>query len=592
MKTPAICLSTLLVAAVSPLPALAAGAAAQGDAPTGTGSPETTAQMECDPEALVTLHAARLWEAALSPGEVRCLEIDLEVGEFVRARVEIDSPAAMFGLAIEVWPPQSSGGSEPSLRIRPTLGSAMNRVPLSWEATSDGRHLVILRDLWIWADSVEAAPVQLWIDMVEPPELVRARSDALVGDPRVEWLARHAVPVRSISPDDVDFGDLEPLREALRGVRVVLLGEATHGSGADFLAKSRLVKFLHEELGFDVLALEAGMYGMAVSWDSLRAGMPGREALELGTWRMWSAAREMQPLIDYVVAEAAGERPLQLAGFDNQFMPHGASVGFIEDLTRFARDRGVHGPLIESGTLERRALEAMSVMRFRRGEEPLPSSAVQQALVRALEETAERLRELENDAEGQFWAEVLRGTYCHAQRVWAEEGEDDQNTPARCLRDRQMARHLVWLANERFPGRKIIAWAANAHIMRTDDLSPAAGAGPSLGQGVWEALGEESYAIGTTSYRGTYGLAGAPTPQHVMVDQDPLPEFEELMEAAGFEQALLDLRRAKADRNWTAGGFRARPDGHLTEERVWSRALDALLFIREQRQPRRVDSPR
>lgn len=590
MRNTSIRLSTLLTTAAGLL-ALPTGGAAQESVLSDADSPETSARVACDPQAPVALHAVRPWDGALSPAEVRCLEIDLQAGEFVRARAEIDGPAAMFGLAIEVWPPpESSGGSEPSLRIRPTLGAAMNRVPLSWEATSDGRHVVILRDLWIWADSAGAVPVRLWIDVVEPPELARERRDALVADARVEWLARHALPVRSISPTDVDFGDLEALRETLRGVRVVLLGEATHGSGADFLAKTRLVRFLHQELGFDVLAFEAGMYGMAVSWDSLRAGMPGRGAFELGVWRMWSAAQEMQPLIEYVAAEATGERPLELAGFDNQFMPHGASVGFVEDLTRFARDRGVGGPLMEPETPERRALEAMSVMRFRRGEEPLPSSAVQEALVRALEETAERLSESEDDAESRFWAEVLRGTGCHAQRVWAEEG--DENTPVRCLRDRQMARHLIWLANEGFRGRKIIAWAANAHVMRTDRLSPAAGTGPSMGLGVWESLGEESYAIGTTSYRGTYGLAGAPAPQHVMVDQNPLPEFEELMEATGFEQALLDLRRAKADGSWATGPFLARPDGHVTEERLWSRAFDALFFIRDQRQPRPEGSPR
>ena len=75
-------------------------------------------------------------------------------------------------------------------------------------------------------------------------------------DPRVAWLAEHAIRLRSVSPEDDDFSDLEPLREVLAGVRVVLLGEQSHGDGTVFLAKTRLIEFLQREMGFDVLAFE------------------------------------------------------------------------------------------------------------------------------------------------------------------------------------------------------------------------------------------------------------------------------------------------------------------------------------------------
>lgn len=574
--------------------ALPATAAAQEPAAPGEDALPGPVPAECVDRPLAAVSVVRPWEGELDAGGVRCLGVGVEAGEFVRARAEVDASASMFGLVVEVWAPGDTGeGPERVLRLTPTLGATLNGVGLSWEAGRGGRHVVVMRDLWMWSgggmEAPGSTPARLRIEGVEPPALVRARREALEGDARVAWLARHAVPVRSISPDDRDFRDLEPLRESLEGVRVALLGEATHGSGADFLAKSRLVRFLHREMGFDVLAFEAGMYAMAVAWDSLRAGARGRDAFELGMWRMWPRAAEMQPLIEYVATEAAGERPLELAGFDNQFMPHGASLRFAEDLARFLEARGIGGPLVEAGSPERRALEAMASMRFRRGEEPLPPPEVWEALVGGLEETTAALAGSRGDEEARFWGEVLRGTTCHARRVWAESGEGE--LPERCLRDRQMARHLTWLANERYPERKIVAWAANSHVMRAHEMVPAAGSGPSMGQGVWEALGEASYAIATTSYRGTFGLAGAPSPQHVIVDQDPRPEFEELMEAAGFEHALVDLRRARTEGSWLAAPFLARPEGHVTEERAWSDALDALFFLRDQRQPGRDREP-
>src|SRR5207248_908448 len=54
-------------------------------------------------------------------------------------------------------------------------------------------------------------------------------------DPRVAWLAEHALRVRSLDPHDDDFADLEPLRKTLAGARVVMLGEQNHSDGPTFL---------------------------------------------------------------------------------------------------------------------------------------------------------------------------------------------------------------------------------------------------------------------------------------------------------------------------------------------------------------------
>ena len=81
-----------------------------------------------------------------------------------------------------------------------------------------------------------------------PPRPIESDHEA-----KTTWLLDNAIVLDSISPGDQDFSDLEPLKAVLADKRIVLLGERTHGDGAAFLAKTRLIKFLHQEMGFDVL---------------------------------------------------------------------------------------------------------------------------------------------------------------------------------------------------------------------------------------------------------------------------------------------------------------------------------------------------
>src|SRR4051812_14855097 len=83
----------------------------------------------------------------------------------------------------------------------------------------------------------------------------------LLADDRTDWVKKNAVPLTSVEPaDDDTFADLEAFGKAVGDSRIVFLGEQTHGDGATFLAKTRLIRYLHAKKGFDVLAFESGFY--------------------------------------------------------------------------------------------------------------------------------------------------------------------------------------------------------------------------------------------------------------------------------------------------------------------------------------------
>ena len=388
----------------------------------------------------------------------------------------------------------------------------------------------------------------------------------------VAWLRDNAIQVRSIDPQDDDFSDLEPLRAALGDVRLVMLGEADHQTGSDFLAKTRLVKFLHEELDFDVLAFEAPIYDMQVAWESLRGGAPPQEAMWLGAGT-WAGAAQMQPLVSYLGDQAHSQRPLEVAGFDHQHQM-ASGFSFVSDLAGFLSERGVGGPLIQRESQEHSVLEALAGAHYQYGLVPRPDLPTRQSFLAAVEESLARVSRMPDEEAGR-WEQVLRSLACHTRFVMRDP---ELGT---CHRDEQMAENLLWLANERYPGRKIIAWVATMHAIRAPEAPSflpshplVASTFPAMGESIGEAMGSASFVIGVTSHRDP-GAGMFP-------DQNlPLPQFEKLMVASGFDYGLLDLRRARAEGTWPGGEFLARPLIQVSGAAVWSDLLDALFFVRE-----------
>src|SRR4051794_12386632 len=137
-------------------------------------------------------------------------------------------------------------------------------------------------------------------------------------DPDVAWLQANAHPIRTLSVSDRDFGDLQPLKAAIGSSRVVLLGEESHGDGTTFLAKARLIAFLHQEMGFDVLAWESGLWDVHQVWRHVQAGEAVLPASRRGIFGIWTGSEQVLPTLDYVAETVGTAHPLELAGFDNQ----------------------------------------------------------------------------------------------------------------------------------------------------------------------------------------------------------------------------------------------------------------------------------
>src|SRR6266511_3481190 len=194
-------------------------------------------------------------------------------------------------------------------------------------ATKSQEHSMLSRRLFLSGTAAFAVAGPSSALALTEPDPANLPLDPTMRASRIAWLKDHADTFDSLDFDDDEFNDLEGFGKAIGDARIVMLGEQMHGDGTTRRAHARLVRYLHEEKGFDVLALESGLYSMRKIWDRLRAGETVRRAMG-----SWADTREMRPLFEYVGARARRRRPLELAGIDCIFDGHPARDRLVDDL--------------------------------------------------------------------------------------------------------------------------------------------------------------------------------------------------------------------------------------------------------------------
>jgi erythromycin esterase len=404
------------------------------------------------------------------------------------------------------------------------------------------------------------------------------REPAGPSDAKSDWLKTHALAVRTIDLADDDFADLIPLRDFIGDARVVQLGEQSHGDGATFLAKARLIRFLHEKMGFDVVAWESGLLDCRLADVALRTGASAREVAQRGIFPIWWAGKHVLPVFEYLKATQATTSPIAFCGFDCQFSRPGddQATPFINHFF----DR-VDPKLLSDehrtklAALIERLREGGGNGAFRQDDRPVPD------LLKILDDRTSDVLRSHGSREAGFLRRVLNNlmtlnTMQHEQKSTAPEATN--------RRDAAMAENLIWLANEYYAGRKIIVWAASFHLMHdAPGIIPIENKTLNyektvpMGHIVKHELGKAVYTIAFTAYSGKAG-----NPFH---GSFPLPpaangSLEDRLHTAGFDHALVDLRSLpdKEGGAWLKEELVARPLGYAPMRAHWPNHFDAVFY--------------
>ncbi|MFF4371349.1 erythromycin esterase family protein [Streptomyces sp. NPDC001594] len=302
-------------------------------------------------------------------------------------------------------------------------------------------------------------------------------SDELSG-----WLAQTALPLNGLTAG-ASTADLQPLKDVLDGVRIVGLGEATHGTREFFQLKHRLLEFLVTELGFSALVMEASASAGPAVDDYVRQGVGEAAQVLAGlgfwTWRTHEVLAVIEWMRDYNRGRRE-EQKVRFIGIDPQRC--GSSLAAVGAFLRKTAPDRVDGLLGALGTL------ATAYP----GSRPDP----QRRLVHQAEELLEYLRRHAPDA-----ADVLR----HARLLVraadlvtrARQHEDPEQT-VYAVRDRYMADAVEAVLED--PSAKVVLWAHNGHIGK----SRYGNAVPALGHHLHARYGDAYYALGLLFGSGSF----------------------------------------------------------------------------------------
>ena len=395
---------------------------------------------------------------------------------------------------------------------------------------------------------------------------------------RITSLKELAVPLKSIDPTDEDFKDLEPLGKAIGNARIVQLGEQTHGDGATFHAKIRLIKYLHQKCGFDVIAFESGLYDCGKAWQHLKEGKESPlEAVRHGVFGIWTESQQVQPLIDYLGKQAKTDKPLELAGFDCQFTGAAARKFLPQDLEAFlARLPEKVCSAEQRQTLidgVKRMVEPTAGLEDKQSE---TLAAVRKALVDATPDAKLTKEDLS------FWRQYLESVAALAEaQPNLKSREQEKQREYGNIRDAQMAKNLIWLAREKYPNRKIILWAASMHLQRNQkDVAPHYKNTTTLGNDAYKVLGPEVYSIAFTAYEGKWKHPWWGQEQLRAVPPPRAGSLEDLFAQAGFTNAFIDLKSNAAKAAWLKDKLSARPMGYSEMVAVWPNHFDGFVFTK------------
>lgn len=403
---------------------------------------------------------------------------------------------------------------------------------------------------------------------------------APVNEDWVAWIEANHQPVRSLTAED--YSDLTFFAPLLADKRVVQLGESGHGVREFSQMKVRVIKYLHEELGFDVLAIESSLYECFVA-DRKVGSEAAQTVLDRCAFSVWRTSAVLE-LFEYIESTRATERPLRLVGMDTQVSSPMGVAGrptFFHDVV--AQFDGAYADTvaaIDTNFIEnhRRTAAGQHVYLLGNRDWLIPAY---ERLAGFLESQLPALAAIGDEAyrEGLVGAQTARSTIAFIEQLTTESTVSTEH------RDLGMSANMTFITDRLYPDEKVVVWAHNFHIRHANHQIDPLPAPFTMGHWQKQRLNDDVYTIGLYMYTGN---TAANDRSVYPVAQALSGSVESVLYNARRHWMFVDLRGAEtsAGTGWIDGTVTANAWGVNPVSMVPRTQYDGILFVHTVTPPR------
>lgn len=372
------------------------------------------------------------------------------------------------------------------------------------------------------------------------------------------------------SGDAIRPDELEPLARAIGDRRIVLLGENGHGVGEFTTTKARLVGWLHDELGFEVVVMESGFFECAHAWDGAGESTPRRLLYDCLKYPFQHA--EILPLFERIHDSWDTDRPLELAGMDLQ------AQGF-DSGPRPGAMYAVLGP--RAPALARRVAAYDSALYLVADSGGMAPQTLAPWLLEHHEEVEAAYDSAAALTEGtDRWIFELAGGLVDRLLLSARAEAAGTERPGRYgeLRDEWMARAVAAVADSVAGPRRVVVWLHNDHA-RYGTIGAGDQRTRTVGGYLREWYGDDVFSIGFFMGQGVIADNGRAERQ---VGTPPDGGVEAFLGSTGHEAGYLVLTGSRDPEviRWASSPRGYLRTGLAPREMVPADEFDALFWVR------------
>lgn len=403
-------------------------------------------------------------------------------------------------------------------------------------------------------------------------------SDRIYSQPIREYVLQNKQRITSINPADTNYTDLEVIGSAIGNSGIVMLGEQDHGDAPTFLAKTRLIKYLREKKGFDVILFESDWYSLTASWEAYKQKEIAIENVYQNIFGIWTGCDACTDLFQYIKATQNSTQAIAIGGFDNQLHGDYRKGIYKKDVLRALSS------LPGANVYRDRLSPFLDIVE---NKYPLstanPDTATLTGYGKMLDNLQLLFQSLPDTSYDRILIENLR-SYAYKQIHFNAKSNETMT-----VRDRQMATNFKWLLATKYAGRKVIVWAANYHIAKniSDIYFPDfTGKFVTMGTFIAEEFAKEMYVLGFDSYQGKAGRIYVKPFKVARPEKDAI---ESWFNTNNDPYAFIDFKPYRAVRTVEYEYFKMKGKSHYTNTADWTKIFDGVFYIRDMYPCRRID---